>query len=217
MGASILPITVCDGKILFLFGKERSIDENPGWSDFGGGTDNDESYIETASREGAEELTGFLGEKNNIKQLLAKHGTFNIDYDSGDKYGTYRCHICPVDYDEYLTMYYNNNQRFLQKHLNKNVIRDTKIFEKVEIKWFSFEDIRRNKSHFRKFYQNIVDLILENKPQIEEFIKMKNKKNKKNNKRKTQRRSNKRRSNKRRSNKRRSNKQRSNKRRSNKR
>jgi hypothetical protein len=171
MGASILPVTLCNGKILFLFGKERPIDENPGWSDFGGGTDNNESYFETASREGAEELTGFLGEKNEIKRLIKKHGTFNVDYNSGGKYGIYRCHICPIDYDEYLTKYYNNNQKFLQKHLNKNIIRDTKIFEKTEIKWFSFDDMRRNKKHFRKFYQNIVTMILANKSEIETFLK----------------------------------------------
>lgn len=171
MGASILPITICNGKILFLFGKERNIDENPGWSDFGGGTDNNESFIETASREGAEEITGFLGEKNDIKKLLKKNGTFNIDYvDPSGKYGTYRCHICPVDYDEYLSKYYNNNQRFLQKHLDKKIIRDMKIFEKTEIKWFSFEEIRRNKRQFRKFYQNIVELILKNKENIKKFI-----------------------------------------------
>ena len=39
MGASILPVTIYNGKLYFLFGKERDIDENPGWSDFGGGTD----------------------------------------------------------------------------------------------------------------------------------------------------------------------------------
>jgi hypothetical protein len=170
MGASILPITIHNKKILFLFGKERNIDENPGWSDFGGGTDNNESFIETASREGAEEITGFLGEKDDIKKLL-KNGTFNLDYtDSSGKYGTYRCHICPIEYDKYLTTYYNNNQRFLQKHLSKKIIRDMKIFEKTEIKWFSFEDIQKNKSKFRNFYQNIVDLILKNKTNIKKFL-----------------------------------------------
>lgn len=171
MGGSILPITICNGKILFLFGKERNIDENPGWSDFGGGTDNNESFIETASREGAEEITGFLGDKNDITNLLNRYGTFNIDYtDPSGKYGTYRCHICPINYDEYLTTYYNNNQRFLQKHLSKKIIRDMKIFEKTEIKWFSFEDIQKNKKKFRKFYQSIVDLILKNKKNIKKFI-----------------------------------------------
>jgi hypothetical protein len=178
MGASILPITVHDGKILFLFGKERNIDENPGWSDFGGGTDNNETFIETASREGAEEITGFLGEKNDITKILKKNGTFNIDCtDPSGKYGTYRSHICPINYDEYLTIYYNNNQRFLQKHLSKKIIRDMKIFEKTEIKWFSFEELQRNKKQFRKFYQKIVELILKNKKNITKFMNNARKKN----------------------------------------
>lgn len=173
MGASILPITIYKGKIIFLFGKERNIDENPGWSDFGGGTDHNESFVETASREGSEEITGFLGDKNDIKRMMKKHGTYNIDYEGNNGYGTYRCHICPIIYDEYLTEYYNNNQQFLQKHLDRKIIRDTKIFEKTQIKWFTFEELKKNKKHFRNFYQNIVDLILQNRPEIERFIRSK--------------------------------------------
>lgn len=188
MGASILPITIHKGKIIFLFGKERSIDENTGWSDFGGGTDANESFIETACREGAEEITGFLGNKTDIKKMMRRHGTYNIDYEGNNKYGTYRCHICPVIYDEYLTEYYNNNQRFLQKHLDKKVIKDTKIFEKAEIKWFSFDDLKKNKKQFRNFYQNIVDLILQHRSHIEQFIRSKSNKLKSN---KTKRRRNK--------------------------
>ena len=131
MGASILPITVHNGKILLLFGKERDIDENPGWSDFGGGTDKGETFLQTAVREGGEEMTGFLGSSNDIRSLLSRFGTYNIDYKSEHGYGTYRCHVFPLDYDKYLPYYYNNNQRFLQKRLAPSIIRDTKIFEKI--------------------------------------------------------------------------------------
>jgi transcription termination factor NusB len=70
-----------------------------------------------------------------------------------------------------LPHYYNNNQRFLQKHLDPKVIRDTKIFEKTRIKWFSFADMKKQHKQFRSFYQNIVSLILDQQPQIEEFIR----------------------------------------------
>lgn len=173
MGASILPVTIHNGTIYFLFGKERDIDENPGWSDFGGGTDRGETYLQTAVREGGEELTGFLGNSNDIRKMLTKYGTYNIDYNS-DKYGTYRCHIFPMEYDELLTFYYNNNQRFLQKRLDSKIIRDTKIFEKTEIKWFSFNDIKKRHNEFRSFYKNIVHLILGNKANIEEFLQKTN-------------------------------------------
>ena len=171
MGASILPITVHNGKILLLFGKERDIDENPGWSDFGGGTDKGETFLETAIREGGEEMTGFLGSSEDIKRLLKRFGTFNLDFKSDSRYGTYRCHIFPMEYDEYLPHYYNNNQRFLQKRLPASIIRDTKIFEKTQIKWFDINELAKRRSEFRGFYRNIIDLILENKTELEQFAR----------------------------------------------
>jgi hypothetical protein len=170
MGGSILPVTLHNGKIYFLFGKERTIDENPGWSDFGGGTDKGETFMQTAVREGGEELTGFLGSDEDIKKMLNKYGTHNIDYKSKG-YSTYRCHIFPMEYDHLLPHYYNNNQRFLQKKLDPKIIKNTKIFEKTQIKWFSFDDMKKHHSEFRSFYKNIVDLIILDRSIIEKFVK----------------------------------------------
>lgn len=170
MGGSILPVTIHKGKMYFLFGKERDIDENPGWSDFGGGTDKGETFMQTAVREAGEELTGFLGSSKTIKDMLVRHGTYNIDYKS-EGHSTYRCHIFPMDYDPMLPYYYNNNQQFLQKKLNPKIIKDTKIFEKTQIKWFSVDEMRKNRGKFRSFYRNIVDLILSNKEAIWKFVK----------------------------------------------
>ena len=173
MGGSILPVTIHNNKIYFLFGKERDIDENPGWSDFGGGTDKGETFIQTAVREGGEELTGFLGTGNDLKKMLQKYGTYNIDYKS-QGYSTYRCHIFPMDYDRMLPHYYNNNQVFLQKHLDAEIIKNTKIFEKTQIKWFSFDDIKTHHNEFRSFYKNIVQMIIDNRLAIEKFVRSKN-------------------------------------------
>jgi len=170
MGGSILPVTIYNNQIYFLFGKERDIDENPGWSDFGGGTDKGETLFQTAIREGSEELTGFLGDKSDIKRLLKKYGTYNIDYKS-QGHTTYRCHIFPMEYDDKLPFYYNNNQQFLQQKLDPKIIRDTKIFEKTQIKWFSFEDIQKQHNEFRSFYQNIVVKIIQHKSGIESFVR----------------------------------------------
>ena len=172
MGGSILPVTLHNGKIYFLFGKERDIDENPGWSDFGGGTDKGETFLQTAIREGGEELTGFLGSDNDLRKMLNKYGTYNIDYKS-EGYSTYRCHVFPMPYDHLLPHYYNNNQRFLQSRLDPKIIKNTKIFEKTQIKWFSFNDIKKNHKKFRSFYQNIIHLILGHQSAIEEFVKLK--------------------------------------------
>jgi 8-oxo-dGTP pyrophosphatase MutT (NUDIX family) len=176
MGGSILPVTIRNNTLYFLFGQERNIDENPGWSDFGGGTDKGETYLQTACREGSEELTGFLGDAVDIKKLLNKYGTYTVDFHSKG-YSTYRCHIFPMHFPEgaegmdALPYYYNNNQRFIQKHLDHTIIRDTKIFEKTRIKWFSFADMKKQHKQFRSFYQNIVSLILHQQPKIEEFIR----------------------------------------------
>lgn len=172
MGASILPVTIYKGKLFFLFGKERPDDENPGWSDFGGGTDDKESYIQTAIREGGEELTGFLGSDKDVKQLLKRFGTLDVDYKSNG-YGIYRVHIFPMEYDPLLPFYYNNNQRFLQERLDPKIIKDSKIFEKQQIKWICVDDFvkMKQKKEFRSFYQNVIELILAKRPEIDVFIR----------------------------------------------
>ena len=178
MGAGILPITICsDGKIYFLFGKENKYEDSAsGWSDFGGGTDNKESFFQTACREGSEELTGFLGSSNDIATLLkTKGGAYTLDYtDKSGKYGTYRTHIFPLTYDPMLPHYYNNNQRFLQKHLSPEIIKSTKIFEKAEIRWICIDELKKMRKQFRSFFQHIVDEILANKSEITRFIKERN-------------------------------------------
>ena len=182
MGAGVLPTTILNGKIYFLFGKENQYEDSaPGFSDFGGGRDNNEKFLETAIREGGEELTGFLGTDNDVKKLLKKHGTFNIDYKgNNNNYGTYRTHIFPMVYDPMLPFYYNNNQKFIQKRLDPSIIKKTKIFEKAEIRWVCIDDISKMLKQFRSFFQNIVKIILENRSQIEVFIKSGLKKNPKN-------------------------------------
>jgi 8-oxo-dGTP pyrophosphatase MutT (NUDIX family) len=170
MGAGILPTTIHNNKVYFLFGKENKYEDSaPGFSDFGGGTDNSESFFETAIREAGEELTGFLGNDADIRKLLKKHGTYNIDYKT-DGHKTYRMHIFPFTYDELLPFYYNNNQKFIQKRLDPKIIKDTKIFEKAEIRWVCIDDLKKMRPKFRSYFQHIVDMILNQKESIRQFI-----------------------------------------------
>ena len=69
MGAGILPIAIHLGKIYLLFSREYiNANVNPGlWCDFGGAKDNNESYKQTAIREGWEESSGILGSKTTVK------------------------------------------------------------------------------------------------------------------------------------------------------
>jgi 8-oxo-dGTP pyrophosphatase MutT (NUDIX family) len=166
MGAGILPTCIHKNKLYFLFGKENKYADTPGFAEFGGGNDNNESHFETAVREGTEELTGFLGSEEELRKMLKKHGTYNIDWKD-----SYRTHIFPMHYDLYLPHYYNNNQRFLQRKLPEKLIKDSKIFEKSEIKWFCVDDLMKEKKEFRSYYQNIVDMIYQQKDQIYLFIK----------------------------------------------
>ena len=170
MGAGILPTTIHQGKLYFLFGKEGKYEDSaPGFSDFGGGTDFSETYLETAIREAGEEFTGFLGNDSDVRKLLCKYGTYNIDY-KADGHKTYRMHIFPFPYDEWLPHYYNNNQRFLQKRLSPKVFKTTKIFEKAEIRWICVNDLKKMRSQFRSYFQNIIDMMLTQKETIKQFI-----------------------------------------------
>jgi len=165
MGAGILPTTIYNGKLYFLFGKENKYADSPGWSDFGGGTDNNESFMETALREGSEELTGFLGDKNEIKQLLSK-GTFIIQNDE-----KYRMFLFALKYDPQLPFYYNNNYRFLDKKMDKNILKTFKIFEKSEIKWVCIDDLLKMKNKFRSFFKKKIHILLSKKREIYNFVK----------------------------------------------
>ena len=171
MGGGILPTTIHNGKLYFLFGKENKYEESaPGFSDFGGGSDNNETFLKTAVREAGEEFTGFLGNDTDVLKMLHKYGTYNIDYKS-NHHNTYRMHIFPFPYNEWLPYYYNNNQRFLQKHLPAEVFKTTKIFEKAEIRWVCVDELKRMRPQFRSYFQNIVDMMLNQKEDIEKFIK----------------------------------------------
>lgn len=165
VAGGILPTTIYNNKIYFLFGKERAMDSTPGWSDFAGGVEHNDSQMTTAIREGTEELTGFLGSEKDLKKMLKKHGNIPIQWE------TYRTHVFPLKYDPALVYYYNNNQRFLQKKLKPSVFKQYKIFEKAEIKWISFEELNKMRKKFRPFYTNVVDKLLENKEVISRFIR----------------------------------------------
>ena len=122
-------MTLIDNKIYLLFGKENKFESSaPGFADFGGGSEYGETYYDTALREGSEELTGFLGDKKQLDKQIKKYGykTLELKQESS----SYKSFLFPLIYNPQLTLYYNNNQKFLQQNLDSEVIRNTKIFEK---------------------------------------------------------------------------------------
>ena len=171
MGAGVLPTAIRKGKLWFLFGKENEYEKSaPGFSDFGGGPNGTESQLDTAIREGGEELTGFLGSDEQLRKMCTVWGTYNIDI----TVNKYRTHIFPMKYDPYIERYYNNNQRFIQKHLDPEVIKTTKIFEKAEIKWICIDELEKMRPKFRHFYVDVIDNIITHKDEIELFMKKTN-------------------------------------------
>ena len=166
-GSSILPVSIHNGKIFFLFGKETELEQSAkGFSDFGGGIENGESIYDTAMREGAEELTGFLGNSDEIRKYIKTHGgIYQINHKN-----QYYTHIFVIDYDENLPKYYNQNHHFLWNRMDKQQLQKTKLFEKIEIKWFSIQEMKTKIKEFRSFYQDIVTQILREVPNIKKFI-----------------------------------------------
>ncbi len=173
VAGSILPVALHNGQLHFLFGKENPMeDSSKGFSDFGGRMDEGETPYIAAIREGSEELTGFLGNKTELETLITKNGgvkKITID--------TYHIHIFMMEYDENLPKYYNQNHLYLWENMDTTVLNESKLFEKIEIQWFTPEMMLSRKSEFRNFYQKFVDVLLKNKTDIMKFIKSKSKKN----------------------------------------
>ena len=172
-GASILPVALYKKKLYFLFGKENPLEDSAkGFSDFGGGIEKGETAINTALREGSEELTGFLGTKVELKKQLRKTGMYKIKHTFNDaEKNTYIVHIFPFSYDEGLVKYFNNNHSFLWKRMNKHMLNDSKLFEKIEIDWFCEDDLLKRIDEYRPFYADIVKEIIQHKEKIRAFMK----------------------------------------------
>ena len=169
VAGSILPVTIHNNKLYFLFGKENPSEKSAkGWSDFGGRLENKETPFEGAIREGSEELSGFLGNKSQLKALIRKNGgIYKLNYNN------YHIHLFFIDYDENLPKYFNQNHHFLWDNMAHDVLNKSKLFEKIEIKWFSVTDMNKHRKTFRNFYQYITDLLFENKENIETFARTK--------------------------------------------
>jgi len=165
MGGGALPIAFNkkDKKVYLLFGKENEYlnKDSPGFSDFGGGEKPGESALDTALREGCEELNGFFGCEGEIKRLIKENLVTSLNH---ERYTTF---LFEIEYDENLPYYFNNNYKFLKSHVNKLVRHATNgLFEKSVIKWMTFDDLRNERGSFRSYYRNVVDVILENEDDI---------------------------------------------------
>ena len=157
MAGGILPIAKHRGTIYFLFGREVN---DKKWSDFGGRGERHEKYLETAIREGTEELDGFLGTEQNLKKLILKNHILTVH---NNKYATI---IFEINYDPNLPLYFNNHHKFIKKNF-PHLIAHKGYFEKSEISWISLNDLQKLRGKFRNFYQSTIDYIISQKHKIE--------------------------------------------------
>jgi len=175
-GSSILPVAIHNKKLYFLFGKENPMEDSAkGFSDFGGSVEPGESEFISATREGSEELTGFLGTSKQLQKLLKKTGVYKIKHHFQNTGNTYTIHIFPICYDTLLVKYFNDNHRFLWNNMDKVMLNDSKMFEKIEIDWFCEDDLIKRMSEYRPFYREIVKTIMKEKAHIRTFIKKRSK------------------------------------------
>jgi 8-oxo-dGTP pyrophosphatase MutT (NUDIX family) len=152
MGAGVLPVTLYKGELYFLFGEE--FDEHK-WIDFGGGAKPGESTLQNAMREACEELNGFFGSCNEIKQLIKENLVLKLNLESqGNK--TYTTFIVQVPYDPHLPFYFNNHHKFIKTHL-PHLVGKNGLFEKRQIRWMTLADIKEKRSQFRHYYKPMLD------------------------------------------------------------
>lgn len=165
VAGSVLPVTIHNGELYFLFGKENPMESTAkGWSDFGGKAEGGETPYHAALREGGEELTGFLGDGKQLQAHIKKHGGhYKLQHN------TYHVHMFYLPYDENLPKYYNRNHQFLWKRMNQTLLNESRLFEKIEIQWFSISDMKKHRAKFRPFYKEIVDKLLQSMEHIEQF------------------------------------------------
>jgi len=170
MGGGILPTAIKNNKVYFLFGLENELDDTPGWADFGGGKEDGETTLDTAIREGGEEINGFLGTGDKLRKLVKQNKIVNIPFKS------YTTYIFKTDYDDKLPIYYKNNYDFFSRYLpHVKHKKDNGLLEKAKIRWFSYEELKKERKGFRSFYQNIVDLIIKEEKNITNKMKSKDK------------------------------------------
>jgi len=60
--------------------------------------------------------------------------------------------------------------------MNQTLLNKTKLFEKIEIQWFTLDQMKSKIKEFRGFYQEIVKRFIEDEEDIAKFIKSNSKK-----------------------------------------
>lgn len=163
-GAGILPYAIHNDKLYFLLGRE-----NPGsdpkknnlFSDFGGGTEKNETPEQTAFREFTEETMG-----------IYEHLDITLDEKQSYNNGLYYQYMVKIPYSEAEPRTYNSMMSMLSKCRRKKRYKNgfnsliptcnTGLAEKTEIKWWTAEEIFQNKKMMRPLFLKTFNQVIKN-------------------------------------------------------
>ena len=157
IGAGILPMAINDGKVYFLFSRERNLGEfkeSGLWSDFGGKDEKNESPIETAIREGYEESSGLLGTIKDIIFLVKKKCVKQILIPN---YATY---VVLIDYDPELPKRFREDFKLIHSEFPDFVKKENGFYEKDKLKWIEKKDLKKNLKIMRPWYKEVVNHLI---------------------------------------------------------
>ena len=164
MGSGILPVAKHQNKLYFLFGEECHIALDKGWSDFGGRVEDKESMFDGAIREGYEETSGFLGNHQELNDLVRSNFIAVIQSDN------FHSFLFQIKYDLNLSKYYNRNFEFVSKNLKKIIGQDG-YYEKSKIRWFTLNELQDEIHLFRNFYKPFIKTIVNNYDSINKNVR----------------------------------------------
>ena len=138
--AGIIPYTLFENQIFFLLGRERS----KFWSGFVGGSEPNESIIQTALREFNEETS--LVFKNHIGYFLDKCSViYPVTEKTSSGNNVYLWFIeCPQ------TIF------FTDLKLNQSFLEDNHYKEKSELRWFRIDEISKRQDIFYRLKRTIL-------------------------------------------------------------
>lgn len=155
-GGGIIPVRIVNGELFFLFGRERFDD---GWSDFGGAHEEGEETIDTAIREGYEELSGLLGNMEEMATEVRQNLVDTIDNKTYVIYVYAPCAKRHPSLDE-LPVFFQRNYDFVNQTTPKLITDHNGLYEKTTVRWFSAEEAATERESFRRFYRHMLDSVL---------------------------------------------------------
>lgn len=172
--AGVLIYKITNNKIFFLLGKENLIlskkkcNKGEKFSDFGGKkNNNDNNYIDTASREFYEETMGSICSLCEMKDLLINAKVFY-----NEKYKYYQF-LLKMDISDDKINTYNKIRSYLNSCMQLIPNNDNSYYQKLpccpdgyveksEFKWFELNDIISNHNVFKNEFVNSLLKIINN-------------------------------------------------------